>query len=49
MTEMFTLAGRNEPDLIEDVALLNARIEPIISSHLDSWYFLDDSIEPLPV
>lgn len=34
--------------VIEDVAFLNARIEPVILDHLDSWYFLDDLIEPLP-
>lgn len=34
------------PDMLADVAFLNARIEPIIRAHLDRWYFLDDSIEP---
>lgn len=38
-----------EPDhgVLEDVAFLNARIEPVIVAHLDQWYFLDDSIAPI--
>ena len=33
--------------LLEDVRFLNERIEPIILSHLDQWYFLDDEIEEI--
>ena len=33
--------------LLEDVRFLNERIEPIILSHLDQWYFLDDRIEEI--
>lgn len=33
--------------LLEDVRFLNERIEPIILSHLDQWYFLDDQIEEI--
>ena len=33
--------------LLEDVRFLNDRIEPIILSHLDQWYFLDDRIEEI--
>ena len=46
LSEPFTL-----PDpgggLLEDVRFLNERIEPIILSHLDQWYFLDDQIEEI--
>ncbi len=33
--------------LLDDIAFLNAQIEPIILSNLDQWYYLDDSIDPL--
>ena len=33
--------------LLKDVRFLNDRIEPIILSHLDQWYFLDDRIEEI--
>lgn len=42
----FQLEGADE-DPLADVALLNGRIEPIILRHLDQWYYLDDSIEPI--
>ena len=46
VSEPFTL-----PDpgggLLEDVRFLNERIEPIILSHLDQWYYLDDLIEEI--
>lgn len=35
------------PDLLADVAFLNARIEPIIARNIPRWYFLDDSLEAL--
>lgn len=34
-------------DPLADVAALNGRIEPIILSHLEQWYYLDDSIGPI--
>lgn len=34
-------------DLLDDVAFLNARIEPIILSLLDQWYHLDDQVTPV--
>lgn len=37
-----------DQDALSDVALLNALIEPIILRHLDQWYYLDDSIGPIP-
>lgn len=36
-----------EGDALADVALLNARIEPVVLQHLDQWYYLDDSIGPI--
>jgi KDO2-lipid IV(A) lauroyltransferase len=30
--------------LAEDILMLNAVIEPVISAHLDQWYFLDNSL-----
>lgn len=45
MTEMFSLPETPGQSILDDVAFLNAKIEPIILDHLDSWYFLDDSIE----
>jgi KDO2-lipid IV(A) lauroyltransferase len=47
MTEMFRLPDTMGQTIIDDVAFLNAKIEPIILDHLDSWYFLDDSLEPI--
>ena len=31
--------------LLDDVALLNTAIEPIIRANLDQWYFLDNRLE----
>lgn len=45
MTEMFSLPDAPGQTILDDVAFLNSKIEPIILDHLDSWYFLDDSIE----
>jgi KDO2-lipid IV(A) lauroyltransferase len=47
ITPPFSLPDDPARTLLDDVAFLNAKIEPIILRHLDSWYFLDDSIEPL--
>jgi Kdo2-lipid IVA lauroyltransferase/acyltransferase len=30
--------------LLNDVELLNSRVEPIVSAHLDQWYFLDNRL-----
>lgn len=32
---------------VEDMLLLNAAVEPIVRTHLDQWYFLDNSLRPL--
>jgi KDO2-lipid IV(A) lauroyltransferase len=29
-------------ELLADVAMLNAQIEPIVDAHIDQWYFLDN-------
>ena len=34
--------------LIEDVALLNSVIEPVIKANLDQWYFLDNHLPGAP-
>jgi KDO2-lipid IV(A) lauroyltransferase len=34
-------------DVLDDVAFLNGRIEPIIRANLPRWYFLDDSLEEI--
>lgn len=45
----FTMNGKMLPplppgnSLVEDVALLNGFIEPIIQAHLEQWYFLDNA------
>lgn len=36
-----------EPDLMADVAFLNAKIEPVILDNIPRWYFLDDALTPL--
>lgn len=46
--EPFPLPETDTPDLLADVAFLNAKIEPIISAALPNWYFLDDDMSPLP-
>ena len=46
VTPIFTMPD-GDHSLLDDVAFLNAQIEPIILAHLDRWYFLDDSIAPL--
>ena len=46
ITEPFTLPD-DGGGLLEDVRVLNARIEPIILANLDQWYFLDDRIEEI--
>jgi Kdo2-lipid IVA lauroyltransferase/acyltransferase len=33
--------------LLDDIAFLNAQIEPVILRNLDQWYYLDDSIEEI--
>ncbi len=33
---------QNPSQLLDDVKMLNARIEPIVAAHLDQWYFLDN-------
>lgn len=35
------------PDVIADVAFLNARIEPIVARNIPRWYFLDDRLEEI--
>jgi len=48
-TDYFELplsASTNKKQTVEDVALLNAIIEPLILANLDQWYFLDNSAEP---
>jgi KDO2-lipid IV(A) lauroyltransferase len=47
ITAPFHLPDGVDRTLLGDVAFLNAQIEPIILKHLDSWYFLDDRIDPL--
>lgn len=37
-------AVEDRPDVLADVAFLNARIEPIILENIPRWYFLNDSI-----
>lgn len=37
------------PDLLADVAFLNARIEPVILENIPRWYFLNDSISPIGI
>lgn len=37
------------PDVLQDVAFLNGRIEPIVLSEIPRWYFLDDAIVPITV
>ncbi|HBF29338.1 hypothetical protein [Rhizobium sp.] len=32
---------------LSDVAFLNQLIEPVIKANIESWYFLDDAIEPI--
>ncbi len=41
-----TLPAEDKPGerLLEDIALLNSVIEPVILAHLDQWYFLDSSL-----
>ncbi|WP_246659380.1 hypothetical protein [Rhizobium sp. FY34] len=41
-----TLPPEDKPGarLMEDIALLNAVIEPVILANLDQWYFLDSSL-----
>jgi KDO2-lipid IV(A) lauroyltransferase len=34
------------PDLLADVAYLNAAIEPVVLDNIPRWYFLDDDISP---
>lgn len=46
ISEPFPLP-RPSVGLLEDVKFLNDRIEPIILSNLDQWYFLDDLIEEI--
>lgn len=36
--------AKNGERIIEDIALLNAVIEPMIRAHLDQWFFLDNAI-----
>lgn len=47
ITAPFHLPDGPGQTLTDDVAFLNAQIEPIILKNLDSWYFLDDRIDPL--
>ncbi len=43
----FALPEGANRTVADDVAFLNAKIEPIILANLDSWYYLNDSIAPL--
>jgi lauroyl/myristoyl acyltransferase len=47
ISEPFALPDGPNRTLLDDIAFLNTKIEPVILDHLDSWYFLDDLIEPL--
>jgi Kdo2-lipid IVA lauroyltransferase/acyltransferase len=47
-SEMFDLPPcEGVPDVLADVAFLNARIEPVVQANIPRWYFLDDSIAPV--
>lgn len=45
---VFEMPERQNDDLLADVAFLNGKIEPIVTANIPRWYFLDDSIAPLP-
>ncbi|TBW39544.1 hypothetical protein EYW49_06660 [Siculibacillus lacustris] len=45
--ERFRLPETPGRTVLDDVAFLNAKIEPVITAHLDRWYYLDDSIAPI--
>lgn len=40
-------AVADKPDLLADVAFLNARIEPVILENIPRWYFLNDAISSI--
>lgn len=49
-SDIFELPGETGcPDLLGDVAFLNARIEPLVLAAIPRWYFLDDAIVPITV
>jgi len=47
ITAPFSLPDAAGRSLLDDVGFLNAKIEPVILANLDTWYFLDDRIDPL--
>ncbi len=47
ITAPFDLPDEPGRTVLDDVAFLNAKIEPIILRNLDNWYFLDDRIDDI--
>lgn len=46
VSDLFQLPPQQR-GILEDVAFLNGRIEPLVLANLHQWYYLDDSLEPV--